>query len=551
MIGGGRFGSDYRKRLAERQNTLNRKKKIDAAKTQREKAFSSTTSKEPIKQEKFVPATAKPLTKDQEGVFYESSLGGPFINKFKDAGVNFGLAYGQVANEVANKATQGLYAVTGGDPQNAPKDFTAKGLGGILGKLIPGVTGNYQGNAVGGRPSAEDVISKWLTGGVTKGDVAQVFTGPTLGIGGKIISNVATKGLPIPVVGLGAGGSGSGFVRVGKSKVEQEVLDLTDDVFDPVKKAADEAAKEVEDIPKILGNVEDIIPTDSRLISTLKFDDATWESAINNLQNKTDPTDANVGAAMLAILNYGPDALRQIDEPLVQRLSGIVESGAIPKFEWGTSPSKLEQRVADTMADVSRVFEQPKSTTENVDLTDILRNTLSRLGGSNAVSADYDSPVFSIARRVADLEDVPLRISASLPKGGIFTFPIDHNPIGLGAIRETGNRAVNEGLIKADFAAKGMVDIIKALRSSGIAIPAELNKLLGTDARWSSTLPAWSRAYEKLPNLSDAWIDAGLLDEYANNAKRLTNISDEANSFLELYKRFAKDPNWLSIINSR
>lgn len=46
MIGGGRFGSDYRKRLAERQNALNKKKKIDAAKTQREKAFSSKQVKE-------------------------------------------------------------------------------------------------------------------------------------------------------------------------------------------------------------------------------------------------------------------------------------------------------------------------------------------------------------------------------------------------------------------------------------------------------------------------------------------------------------------------
>lgn len=321
--------------------------------------------------------------------------------------------------------------------------------------------------------------------------------------------------------------------------------------FEPIAKAADEAIEEVENIPRVLGNVAEIIPTGNRIVNALQLDDATWEAAYNNLQNKTNPTDPNVGAAMLAILNYGPDALRQIDESLVQRLSGIVEAGVVPKFEWATNPSQVEQRVASTMADVSRVFEQPKSTAENLDLTDILRNTLARLGGSNTVSEDYVSPVFSIAKRVADLEDIPLRISAALPKGGIFTFPIDHNPLGLGAVRETGNRGVNEGIITADSAAKAMTDIVKALRGSGIAIPAELNKRLGTDARWSLGLPAWKRAYEDLPNLSDAWIDAGLLDEYASNAKRLVNTSDEVNMFLELYKRYAEDPNWLKIINSR
>ena len=229
----------YEQKLANRRKKQQMRDAISKSRFKGNTKPVESFSKPTLKQEKFVPATAKPLTKNQEGVFYESSLGGPFINKFKDMGVNFGLAYGQVANEVANKATQGLYAVTGGDPQNAPKDFTAKGLGGILGKLIPGVTGNYEGNAVGGRPSAEDVISKWLTGGVTKGDVAQVFTGPTLGVSGKILSNVATKGFPIPVMGLGAGGSGSGFVRVGKSKAEQEVLDIAESIADEARKVSE------------------------------------------------------------------------------------------------------------------------------------------------------------------------------------------------------------------------------------------------------------------------------------------------------------------------
>jgi hypothetical protein len=368
-------------------------------------------------------------------------------------------------------------------------------------------------------------------------------------------SDVSWSALPLAALNaipIGGGGGGAAVGSVAKNKtVKNEVLDLADDVFDPVKKAADEAAKEVENIPRILGDVEDVIPTGNRIVNSLKFDDATWEAAYDALQNKTNPTDPNVGAAMLAILNYGPDALRQIDEPIVQRLSSVVEGGVIPKFEWANTPSQLEQRVANTMADVSRIFDPPKSTDTNFNFLDILRNNLSRLGGSNEVSPDYQSPVFDVARRLADLEDIPTKINAAIPRGGIFTFPIDHNPFGLGAIRETGTRAVNERLIKAEDAAKGVVDLVKTLRSSGIAIPPELNKLLGTDARWSFDLPAWRRAYEKLPNLSDAWIDAGLLDEYASNAKRLGNVSDEASALIEFYLRYANDPEWLKIINSR
>jgi hypothetical protein len=312
---------EYENKLAAKRKKAQQQAEIARLRSEQSKSrFKGNAKPVPVfskpapKQTKFVPATAKPLTKDQEGVFYESSLGGPFINQVKDAGVNFGLAYGQVANEVANKAVQGLYAVTGGDPQNAPKDFTAKGLGGILGKLIPGVTGNYSGNAVGGRPSAEDVISKWLTGGVTKSDVAQVFTGPALGLGTKAAINIGAKGLPIPIMGLGAGGSGSGFVRVGKSKAQQEVLDIAGSI-------AEEASKVAEFSPY-------------RFNSALEGKGITYDQAIALGQKAVKPVSEPIDKARYVLSNDSLDILRNAADKLSEnagRASTIITQADLPK----------------------------------------------------------------------------------------------------------------------------------------------------------------------------------------------------------------------------
>jgi hypothetical protein len=197
-----------------------RENKIALAKARRERGIISSQNRilDTIKKEEermafnqamgSNVATAKPLTSAQEGRFYEATGLDNASNPeeaIKGEVLNTGLSFVQVANALANKAGGG--------------DVVARGAGQVLGRMIPYGTGTTDSN------KAIDTYTKWGTGNVTKGDVANValsgmgIRAAGMGVKGLIPAarSVKASGVPIPVIGLGVGG-GAGIIRVGGAK---------------------------------------------------------------------------------------------------------------------------------------------------------------------------------------------------------------------------------------------------------------------------------------------------------------------------------------------
>ena len=196
-----------------------RENKIALAKARRERGIISSQNRilDTIKKEEermafnqamgSNVATAKPLTGAQEGRFYEATGLDNASNPeeaIKGEIINTGLSWVQVANALANKA--------GGN------DIVAQGAGQALGRMIPYGTGTMDtGKAI-------DTYTKWGTGNVTKGDVANLALSGmgirTAAKGAKGLipaaRSVKASGIPLPVT-VGVGG-GAGIIRVGGDK---------------------------------------------------------------------------------------------------------------------------------------------------------------------------------------------------------------------------------------------------------------------------------------------------------------------------------------------
>jgi hypothetical protein len=182
-------------------------------------------------------ASASNLTSDQQGRLYEATGLDNASNPqeaIKGEIVNTGLSFVQIANALANKA--------------GANDAVARGAGQVLGRMIPYGTGTMDTD------KAIDTYSKWGTGNVTKGDVANVaLTGAGIKVASTAIKGavpiargIKTAGISLPVpVGVG----GVPIVRVGGKAIKpatpvREALPLP-----PVERFMPRGAKPQQVIP--------------------------------------------------------------------------------------------------------------------------------------------------------------------------------------------------------------------------------------------------------------------------------------------------------------
>lgn len=153
-------------------------------------------------------ASASVPTPDQAGRFYEASgidQAPSFTEGIKGEIINTYLSFLQGANKLGNLSPGGPSGFQ--QRTNAGllgRDWVARGAGKVLGTIIPGITGQYSDSQ-----KAQDIITQWGKGNITKGDVANIIlSGPAtraVGISAKagykptkaLVESVRASGIPI------------------------------------------------------------------------------------------------------------------------------------------------------------------------------------------------------------------------------------------------------------------------------------------------------------------------------------------------------------------
>jgi hypothetical protein len=290
------------------------------------------------------------------------------------------------------------------------------------------------------------------------------------------------------------------------------------------------------------------------------------DNALSIIDAEGQPKNASEAMNMILAHTYGADSGTPIDQNIGQRLQNYYETlkqGAdLPNFEYGViDPKASTDRVKDTMFSYSRLFDMPKVVAEHPELSEMFKAGSAagdfNLGryvsdaaetvyktGTNAGSkkpgvflSEISDPAYNVAREVMGGVDPALRIS------GGWTLPIDHNPMGIGLLRDSSHSLAYK--IGAEEAYRQTKLVAERMGHSGIAIPEALNYRLGTTLRHTAESPAW-RDVPK--HLAKVWQEHGLLDSYGSNWKW---IKENAPDLAKEMEDLMMDPNFVKQIDEK
>lgn len=439
--------------------------------------------------------------------------------------------------------------------------------------LLPGVgqlatAGNYGlGNLINNEAASDAIAPLDFAG-----------SGSLVKAGAKIVNN--------PVVRAGAKGAWQGSL-LPKNQLTRNLnmgIDPTEivDIFGNIVRGAKEAtAKErliqsiTQGVPDELSAiVEQSITGKNRLPSIQpSLGNRVWtpsgrglDNALSIIEGEGQPKNASEAMNMILAHTYGANSGVPIDKNVGQRFQNFYEtlkSGvSLPNFEYGVvDPKASTDRVKDTMFSFSRLFDAPKVAIENADLSEMFKAgdmagdfNLGRYvsdatdtfykTGSNAGSkkpgvflSEISDPAYDVAKEVMGGIDPALRIS------GGWTLPIDHNPMGIGLLRDSAHSLANR--IGAEEAYKQTKLVAERMAHSGIAIPETLNYPLGTTLRHSADSAAWKDVPK---NLAKVWQEHGLLDSYGSNWKW---IKENAPDLAKEMEDLVKDPSFVNKIDEK